>query len=65
MSDIVEENGEKFLVYHYINNPRAKYKSNSPIHYGLCRLSIENTSTLSGQYFTGRKTIGDIFLNSY
>lgn len=63
-SDIIEENGEKYLVYYFINNPQAIHKYKSPVHYGLCRLSMQNTNELCGQYFTDRKTRGDITLSS-
>ena len=53
------------LTYSYLNVPQAKVRDRSSIHYGTALLSIENTEKLQGQYFTDRKTTGDMkfFLN--
>ncbi|BDU51036.1 hypothetical protein [Haliovirga abyssi] len=64
MSKIYTEYGEKFLVYYYLNTPNANVRNRSEIHYGICRLKIENRDRLTGQYFTDRKTLGDIEFES-
>lgn len=48
------------LIYFYLNVPQAKVRDRSSIHYGTALLSIENPEKLQGQYFTDRKTTGDM-----
>lgn len=52
--------GEKQLTYCYLNTPQANVRKRSEIHYGTAMLCIENPDTLNGQYFTDRKTTGDM-----
>ena len=61
-SNLVEENGEFVLYYTYITNPRSRYSDENPIQHGTCRLIKTGANTLEGQYWTSRKTIGDIKL---
>lgn len=56
--------GEKILTYCYLNEPNALVRSRSPIHYGNARLCIDNPRNLRGQYFTDRRTIGDMNFNA-
>ena len=59
--DIDEERGLKQLIYSYQNNPKATIREKSEIHYGTTRLEIsDNAKTLEGEYWTTRKTTGDI-----
>lgn len=61
--DIDEDRGFKQLIYTYQNNPKATVKDRSAIHYGTTRLDIDdNLQTLEGEYWTTRKTTGDIKL---
>jgi len=61
--DIDEDRGLKQLIYSYQNNPRATIRERSEIHYGTARLEIsDDAKTLEGEYWTSRKTIGDINL---
>ena len=49
------------LTYTYIHNPNAKTSPNNPSHTGTTSLKfIPDTNELKGQYWTQRKTIGDI-----
>lgn len=61
-SDLIEENGEYVLYYTYLTNPRSQYSTQNPIQHGTCRLIQTDKDKLEGQYWTSRKTIGDIKL---
>lgn len=52
--------GEKQLTYCYINTPDAMVRNRSQMHYGTAMLCIENPLEICGQYFTDRKTTGDM-----
>jgi len=52
--------GEKQLTYCFLNTPNASVRDRSDIHYGTAMLCVENVNNLSGQYYTDRKTTGDI-----
>ena len=61
--DIDEDRGLKQLIYSYQNSPKATVRERSEIHYGTTRLEIsDDTNTLEGEYWTSRKTTGDIKL---
>lgn len=60
VSDMVEENGEYFLYYIYITDPKNKYKRNNPMQLGAAKLCIDSSEQLTGYYWTDRKTAGDI-----
>lgn len=61
--DIDEDRGLKQLIYTYQNNPKAAVKERSEIHYGTARLEIDcDKQILEGEYWTSRKTTGDIKL---
>jgi hypothetical protein len=61
--DIDEDRGLKQLIYSYQNNPKATVRDHSEIHYGTTRLEISDDITvLEGEYWTSRKTTGDITL---
>ena len=59
-SNIKDENGTKMLVYTYLNTPKAELQNCSPIHYGTAMLNIDDTSHLTGNYFTSRKSCGSM-----
>lgn len=59
-SNFIHENGEYVLYYTYITNPKSKYSTNNPIQYGTCRMTIQSDGLLAGNYWTNRKTKGDI-----
>lgn len=50
----------KQVCYTYRNEPMAKFQERSPIHYGSVILDIDKDDKMSGKYWTGRRTIGDI-----
>lgn len=52
--------GEKQLTYCYINQPKSVFRHRSEIHYGTAILIISEDGSLKGQYFTDRKTLGDM-----
>ncbi len=61
--DIDEDRGLKQLIYSYQNNPKAIVRRRSEIHYGTTRLEInDDANVLEGEYWTSRKTAGDIIL---
>ena len=59
-SDIIKDADFYELIYTFENIPSAKNKSKSCIHFGTCRFKIRNNIILSGEYYTSRKTTGDI-----
>ena len=59
-SNFVNEKGEYVLYYTYITNPKSRYSTENPIQYGTCRMTIQSDGLLSGNYWTTRKTRGDI-----
>lgn len=52
------------LTYCYLNVPQASVRNRSAIHYGTAMLCIETPNRLQGQYFSDRKTTGDMFFSS-
>lgn len=52
--------GEMQLTYCYLSTPKSKYRYRSQIHYGTAILSVANPTDLAGQYYTDRKTCGDM-----
>ncbi len=62
--DIDEERGYQQLFYSYLNTPKAGVRNRSEIHYGTTLLNFEgfNVNTLEGEYWTSRKTTGEIEL---
>ena len=48
------------LTYCYLNIPQANVRSRSAIHFGTAMLCIENPNKIQGQYFSDRKTTGDM-----
>lgn len=59
--DIDEDRGIKRLIYVYQNDPKVTVRDRSEIHYGTVRLDIsDDAKTLKGEYWTSRKTTGEI-----
>ena len=52
--------GEWQLTYCYLNKPKAIVRNRSEIHYGTATLIVNDRNFLEGQYYTDRKTIGDM-----
>lgn len=63
-SRIYENSGEKLLTYGYLNTPNAVVRNRSEIHCGMCTLNVDNPKELIGQYFTDRKTRGDMHFHA-
>ena len=63
-SNLVEENGGFVLYYTYITNPLSKCSDENPIQIGTCKLVIDNINDIRGNYWTSRKTIGDLHFRS-
>lgn len=59
-SNFIYENGEYVLYYTYITNPKSRYSIENPIQYGTCRMTVQGDGLLAGNYWTIRKTKGDI-----
>lgn len=59
-SSIEKIQDEWQLTYCYLNVPQANVRDRSAIHYGTALLCIENPDEIHGQYFTDRKTTGDM-----
>jgi hypothetical protein len=56
--------GEQQLTYCYLNTPNAEVRHHSEIHYGTAMICVDNPKQLKGQYFTDRKTTGDMVFNA-
>ena len=57
--------GDKKLIYSYINTPGAAVREDSAIHNGTALITISeknNTIELSGNYWTDRKSTGELNL---
>lgn len=52
--------GEYQLTYCYLNTPNASVRERSQIHYGTAIICVDNANRLTGQYFSDRKTTGDM-----
>lgn len=52
--------GEIQLTCCYLNTPKSEFRDRSEIHYGTATLSISNPKEIDGQYYTDRKTTGDM-----
>ena len=59
-ASIEEVLGENQLTYCYMNQPKYEFRKHSEIHNGTAVLSIIDNEKLEGQYYTDRKTIGDM-----
>lgn len=59
-ASIDEIGSEMQLTYCYLNTPKSEYRDRSEIHYGTAILSVTNPGEIDGQYYTDRKTIGDM-----
>lgn len=58
--------GRYCALFTYTNTPRPGVRNRSDIHTGLCDLNISGDSnSLSGGYFTSRKTTGDIWFTEW
>lgn len=64
IASIDDLHGEKVLTYCYLNTTNALIRDRSPIHYGTSILCIDNPRELKGQYYTDRKTTGDMKFNA-
>lgn len=51
---------EPQLTYCYLNTPKSEFRYRSEIHFGTAALSLANPDKLTGQYYTDRKTTGDM-----
>mgnify|MGYP003252898306 FL=1 len=60
LSSIEKIQDEWQLTYCYLNVPKATVRDRSAIHYGTALLCVENPEKIQGQYFTDRKTTGDM-----
>lgn len=57
------ESGILRLSYNYVNKPKMMVRDRSEIHYGAAILKIVSSeNSLEGEYWTDRKTTGDIKL---
>lgn len=59
---IDEDNQKNKLTYTYLNTPDSTVRERSPIHHGSVILDIGD-NTLTGNYWTDRKTTGCLKLN--
>lgn len=50
------------LAYSYFNHPKIEVRKQSELHYGTAILFVEPSGVLRGQYYTDRKTAGDMEL---
>lgn len=59
-ASIDEIAGDRQLTYCFMNIPESKYRDRSEIHFGTAMLTILANGGLKGQYYTERKTLGDM-----
>lgn len=59
-SSLLKKQDSWQLIYTYENIPNATERNHSEIHYGTCKFRIVGDKIISGEYYTDRKTIGEI-----
>ena len=59
-ASIDEVLGEMQLTYCYLNTPKSEFRHRSEIHYGTAMIAISTPQKLEGQYYSDRKTNGDM-----
>ncbi len=59
-SNIIYKKDSCELIYTYQNKPKPQERNHSGIHFGTCILKIVNNQIVSGEYYTDRKTTGEI-----
>jgi hypothetical protein len=59
---VKEADGRWRMSWLYVNNPRPSLQHRSNVHHGVCDLYLSGSDgeALVGQYFTSRKTTGEI-----
>ena len=62
IASVYLDNGIWYLTYTYINEPNQKVRNRSAIHYGTCKLNLNDINNIKGEYFTDRSSCGDIEL---
>ena len=62
--DIDEDRGLQQLFYSYVNTPKSSVRGRSEIHYGTTLLNFDGyrVKEMEGEYWTSRKTTGEILL---
>ncbi len=63
-SEIIEQNGCYLLYYTYETLPLSEFSEENPIQIGTCRFVIDDVEQFRGQYWTNRRTIGDLYLKA-
>ena len=59
-SSIITKKDNHNLVYTYQNIPNATERDHSEIHFGTCTFDIVDNTIVAGNYYTDRKTTGQI-----
>jgi hypothetical protein len=61
---IVDDLKRCHLIVTYLNHPQTLLRDESPIHYGTmnCELSRKPDFNMRGEYWTSRKTVGQVIL---
>lgn len=59
-ASIDEISGEMQLTYCYRNTPKSEFRQRSEMHFGTAMFLITDPTFLKGQYYTDRKTTGDM-----
>jgi hypothetical protein len=62
-----ETDGRWRITWQYINSPRPPMRHRSSVHQGVCDVYLAGLhgETLAGQYFTNRKTGGEVHLREW
>lgn len=60
IANVYKEQEVWYLTYTYINEPSQKNRDRSKIHYGTCKLNLDDLENIKGEYFTDRHSSGDI-----
>jgi hypothetical protein len=64
---VKEADGRWRITWQYVNSPRPPVRHRSSVHQGVCDVYLTGSGgeTLAGQYFTNRKTIGEVYFNEW
>lgn len=64
---VKEPDGRWRIIWQYVNSPRPPVRHRSNVHQGVCDVYIsgKHGEALTGQYYTNRKTVGEVNFNEW
>lgn len=62
-----EPDGRWRITWQYVSSPRPPVRHRSAVHQGVCDVYLTGRygETLTGQYFTNRKTVGEVYFSEW